>query len=374
MVEFSWYTSFIAVPLAIAGVCLVLRKEFKNRELSYLFLLTGLSCMLIYIYDPSINPDHIWASRRWVTVNIPFIMIMAAFVIHYIYTQIHFTNKKVTNLTACGCAVIIIGYTGYNTLPFAVTPMLKDFDKQYELIVDGLDKDGIYFSNDEGVPGILRYVYGINAYRLRDPNNLDALLSSADHNVYVLNKTNMVNFNPQIDYTNITNHRVHGKYLLPTIGRYPDSTYDHVIDIYLYKAALLNEPADEPMANILPPALFPSRNSVSDDLRISSGDPGFLTYGPYLFIPAGHYTVTMNMELQSYSQDVLGFMDVSTHRGANTPGIIEISTSGLSVNEVVPISLEFTLIDDVSDVEFRLYTGEGTVLQLHDVIISGIRG
>ena len=78
MAEFCFYTSFIAVPMAIFGMYRLLTSKKKGVEGLFLFLLTGLASLIGYIYRPSIVFDHIWASRRWVPVAIPFIIILCA--------------------------------------------------------------------------------------------------------------------------------------------------------------------------------------------------------------------------------------------------------------------------------------------------------
>jgi len=369
MVEFTWYTSFIAIPLAIAGICITLRKSFDARSEAFLFLLAGLSCMLIYIYDPAISPDHIWVSRRWVTVNIPFILIMAAFAVCLLYNRNVTVKKWIPKLTACCCSAVIFVYTGFQTLPFLYTPMLKDFDKQFARIADTLDETAVYFSNDEMVPGILRYVYGINAYWLKEHDNLYDYLKQTQSDTYILNRTNMISFNPQIDFDPLTEHRVSGRYLEASIGSYPKNTYNHVINLHLYKAEIRDGAVDTPKENRLGPASFYSNNSTSDDFRISSGAPGFLAFGPYVPLPAGDYTLTMDLELLTFTQENLGFIDVSANGGTITPAVIDLFASDIYTGEITTITLEFSLNENVTGAEFRLFTTDGTVLQLFEVVI-----
>ena len=71
MIEFCWYISIPAVLLAIYGLYRFLREHGEKVAILFVFFAIGISNLLVYLLWPSITPDHIWASRRWITVCIP---------------------------------------------------------------------------------------------------------------------------------------------------------------------------------------------------------------------------------------------------------------------------------------------------------------
>lgn len=378
MVEFCWYTSFIAVPLAIFGIYSMLRKDFPLREESFLFLMIGLSSMFGYIYRPSISPDHIWVSRRWITVNIPFVIILASYGIYTVYVLLKPRFGKLALAAACGCSLWIFGYTGYHSLPFLTNAMLDKIDSQYASVMRDMDSNALYLTDNGQIAGIMKYVYGLNIYLLRsDISNLSDYLLTKETDVYVISNDSDLSTSPfiNIDYRSVSEFKIGGDFLTQTVGSYPQDTFDWSYDLSLYKLAV-EDIKDIAQKTYVFDLLrhFGSENRQNDsELFISSGNAGFLAFGPYIQLPKGKYDLEMDIRLQNYSQDDVGFVDVAVEEG-NTMIRKDLSSKELYLNGTDSINLEFDLPEKTSLVEFRLYTADGTIMRLDNISLTLISG
>lgn len=87
MVEFCWYCSVMMLPLFLYQLWKTLR-NYQRLLLLFPFLAVGIGCTVVYIYKPGVAPDHIWASRRWVSICYTFITVFAAAGIDGVSTKI----------------------------------------------------------------------------------------------------------------------------------------------------------------------------------------------------------------------------------------------------------------------------------------------
>ncbi len=75
-----WYLGPLAALAALVGTALLLRRALVRRDLPAVpWLLVFLSTSLLYLYDPSITPDQIWAMRRFVPVILPIGAVVATY-------------------------------------------------------------------------------------------------------------------------------------------------------------------------------------------------------------------------------------------------------------------------------------------------------
>lgn len=77
----SWYIGPVALVAGIAGLALLVHRLVRARrpDLRPLpFLLVFGAVSLLYLWRPSIVPDQIWAMRRYATVTIPGLLLLAA--------------------------------------------------------------------------------------------------------------------------------------------------------------------------------------------------------------------------------------------------------------------------------------------------------
>ena len=68
----AWYLGPLLAGAALFGTALIVRRAFARRELATApFLLVFLSTAALYLRDPQISPDQIWAMRRYMPVVLP---------------------------------------------------------------------------------------------------------------------------------------------------------------------------------------------------------------------------------------------------------------------------------------------------------------
>lgn len=68
----AWYLGPIAVAAALFGIALLVRRTLARRDLAAVpFLLVLLSTSGLYLVNPSITPDQVWALRRFVPIVLP---------------------------------------------------------------------------------------------------------------------------------------------------------------------------------------------------------------------------------------------------------------------------------------------------------------
>jgi hypothetical protein len=74
----EWYIGPVALTLAIAGLCVLSWRAIRRGSYTSLvvLLLSGI-ITAHYIWNPSITPDQLWASRRFVTAGLPLLLLAA---------------------------------------------------------------------------------------------------------------------------------------------------------------------------------------------------------------------------------------------------------------------------------------------------------
>lgn len=76
---FAWYLGPVAVALAIAGAAILLARALRKPDAATVVVLAVAGCgTALYLWNPSIAPDQIWAARRFVPVGFPLAGVLAA--------------------------------------------------------------------------------------------------------------------------------------------------------------------------------------------------------------------------------------------------------------------------------------------------------
>jgi 4-amino-4-deoxy-L-arabinose transferase-like glycosyltransferase len=384
MVEFSWYTSFIAIALAIPGIYFSLKKDFHLREEVFLFLLIGLSSMIVYTYNPAVTPDHIWASRRWITVNIPFILIFAAYGIYKLYEVIRLRARYIAIVVFCLCSVWIFGYLTYQSAPFITTTMLRDINRQYSEAIENMDKEAVYFTPIPHVSIILHFVYGFDVYEWG--MSLDIVtekLGFEDRDIYYIVDQRTVPIHTVNTLMPVSAFNIGGDFLDWTRRAYSRDVIDWTHKLLLFEVIekigndVIGFEWTHPFLMYLPSR---NKNMDFDDKLVSNGEPDFLVFGPYVSLDKGHYEVTFDINLYSPVTDEegyieLGFIDVMGDIGTVTilePTLITSENFTTDENNIYSktITLAFTLLSDVEFVEFRMFTYEGVILGINRIALT----
>lgn len=222
LVEFSWYTSAIAIVIAIFGVALSLF-HFEIFKKNLLLFAIGFGYFFVYIYKPSISSDHMWASRRWIDAAIPIILICAS------YALVCFQKK--TKIISVICIISIIGYMLKQDAPFLFKSMMKDLHVAYEEYAANLDDDCIYFTPNGYVASVLRYVYGKSVYIVKNRDLMEEYLKKTGDTIYLIDSNTD---KTDLRYEVICEGGIAYSTLEKTVGKMPKQieTVEHVLNVY----------------------------------------------------------------------------------------------------------------------------------------------
>ncbi len=120
-----WYLGPLAALAALVGTALLLRQALLRRDLHAApWLLVFLSTSLLYLYDPSITPDQIWAMRRFVPVILPVGAVVATYALGLGLRRLHGPVRLVAGGVV---AVLLVAPVLYLDRPFLT---VREFNPQ----------------------------------------------------------------------------------------------------------------------------------------------------------------------------------------------------------------------------------------------------
>lgn len=384
MAEFCFYTSFLAVPMAVFGMYRLLMSKKRETESLFLFFLTGLASLIGYIYRPSIVFDHIWASRRWISVAIPFVMILAAYSIPEIAYALcslmyrlrrkglgetgnesgrsesaelkmqRFLNPQFVIIVAL--SLILAGFGLYQTRAFLFVRMLDKMESGYEELADALDDKTVYYTQNSQIASVLRYVYGENVYMIRDKEKAIIEYVRRDEAFFYIGEPLLQDrFDLDLENRLLSEHQIEGLYLERAYNDYPDSTYQWSIPADIY--ALVNTGSNQKDLNLDALALY---NGTRDELGISSGQtPGWVFFGPYDMIRKGTYTVTIEADLITAAGDEIMKLDVVGNGAQSVFGEAMVRRSDFSTEGKAKIVFTILIPETCLDFELRCLSVDG---------------
>lgn len=102
------YFSLVVAVLAIVGLFILVNKILKEKDKIYLlpFLLISLGLIILYFYDPKITPDHVWASRRFLPVIFPAVIIYSMIALERFDSRLKSTKHKTAYFIVVALLVI----------------------------------------------------------------------------------------------------------------------------------------------------------------------------------------------------------------------------------------------------------------------------
>ncbi len=356
IIEYCWYTSVPLFLLMLVGIVILLEEKKKQADLYYVFLCTGMVCVAAYLINPSITADHIWAARRWVSVNFPVTVLLGCYAWQFLWKRFGKGWKQ---------AGIYAGTAGLSAFllwqcrTFLLTPMLGGLDEQYQELAASLEDDTIYFAWNNEIASTLRYVYGKQVYQVNAAET-EGLLRYLEDNgeLYFVGDFPLYNLN-RMDYQKEVEHYqiMSGLYLEAVMGEYPDSLYRRYYNGNVGK--LVYQPSTR--VNLQEGDLLLQNAEYDGDGNILALEQGgMIFYGPYANLEAGTYRVTLAMEQAE------GYENTFVEMGSvEIPVVVEkqMVTSGETV-------LEFQLDEPVTGFEIRLMTGGSSGLICRSVILE----
>ncbi|WP_108928975.1 glycosyltransferase family 39 protein [Leptospira johnsonii] len=236
--SFIFFVLYVPLLLVLFGIggydLLVFRKQSSG---SLVFLLLGSLLSFVYFYDPSIYPDHYWASRRWVLFPIPFACIMGVLGLYSL-------PIKRQAIKSALIALIFAGYIYHlynrNRLIF-FERMLSGYSEEFERLSVSLPSEkAIYFTKKQDLASPLRYLSGRDTYLIHKTRpfleNASRLIESG-WNVYLIDEDFNLEDGP-ITLEKVDKIHLEGNYPLDTVNRYPDMLLYRGTFLQVYKLGL----------------------------------------------------------------------------------------------------------------------------------------
>ncbi len=164
---------------------------------------------------------------------------------------------------------------------------------------------------------------------------------------------------------------------------FPVLVYKSGIKIIIENNKAMNRPTFEAMlANFLIGGVdqfiihWPENRSTlvgewdGDNLR-STGQAGYLQFGPYITLPVGSYRIEWHGKVEQGLQGNVGSVDVTIGGGTSVlvGAPVNMPTPGDVTQDVLAV-VEFSVDYPIDAVEFRFYVNEKAMVTLSDVVIT----
>lgn len=338
MRQFCWYVTIPAMILLFYGFYRILHKN-QEWEKYLLFLAIGFSNLIAYIIRPSISPDHIWMSRRWIFICIPFVLMMAA----YGVSRLGKTNHKGSYAVQGVISLLIAGTLLVQGRGFLTEKMYDGMDEQYLETAEQLEDDKIYLTTNTSLAGSYRFLYGKNVFLLK--NSTDRLQDylQKQETYYIGNIGELDLFHVQAE--ELSEQRIEGTFLEKTTEHFPKTLCTEEMDASVYRLKAADRTEIE-----IPMSVFTiAEGSQRSANVIEAEDAGYVFWGPYMKLEEGRYKAVFSIDAAE-----------------ETKGKCEIAMGGtlLAEKEIAgnkEVELEFSVEGAGEGIEFRLQTEGGAV-------------
>ena len=358
MIEFCWYTSVPMVLLAMYGLYRVFKDKQEESEPYFTFFFICLASIFVYIISPSVAADHIWAGRRWITANIPFVILMGAYGITMIRLKKQNVQRFIQGIAALGVG----GFMLFQSRPFLFTHIMEDLDLQYEELAQKLSDEIVYFTTDQQIASYLRYAYGKQVYLMSEEKqeNYTDFVKQQGSFYYIGSESALGSARYYCNYVEEPIHcTLSGMYLEKTVGRFPRALYERKLPASIYHM----EYGYNPVISLGEDEIQTENGSYDKDGAIRADETrGILFYGPYLSLEAGSYEFSMDVEGQNLEN---AMVEISSNAGENVFASAEISQAG-------KVSVTFTLETAESGIETRMWVGENSGIVCRNLEIRQI--
>lgn len=308
--EFGYYICPLMYIFFLAGIFILVgnlsRNEGHGKKIM-LFYGFGMASLILYTVNPSISSDHFWMSRRWVSINFPFIMMLSSYAVSRIF---NLKTKKIidkvllTGVTLIGLGIILFAMAGKDTLIYNKS-YLKEYPSQYEAIAEDLPDNEIILTPNSDVASILRFIYGKEVYLIEWGTGIEEiseLASKYGKNIYYLGGSVMSFYGEDCWNENLC---LKGRFPEITFSEYPKE--DEEI-FYSFNLKKLNSKADILINNNRSLDIMPGlvmKNGVIENDVIFGEKEGVLFCGPFLQLPKGKYEYRLDIETEGSGELLL---------------------------------------------------------------------
>lgn len=338
--EFCYYTSVLAIPLALWGLYRTFWQQADRRERFLPFFFIGGSNLFVYLWRPSISADHIWASRRWVTAAIPFVLVLAAYGI----SRLRLARwPRYRRWAQGGCVLVIGAYLLWQCRGFLLTPMWSGIAGDYQVVAETLDDETLYLTTNTETASVFHVVCHKNVRLLEDdPVALKEYLQDNGSLNYLGDSRDLDLLEVQCEL--LGEGSVGGKMLEETYGHVPGRWIDRTYTCNRYLVTLRSLDTPQPIEL----TRFFTTPEVAELVEgvgiVGTGAEGHLLYGPYCTLLPGEYEVVftltgdpdapLTLEAVAGNQQML---DTVTATGAQE------------------LRLHFSIDEPTAEIEFRLH-------------------
>lgn len=369
LVELFWYVSVIAVPLFFYGLWEI-AGEVQRRKEVLLFLAIGLSNFLVYIYKPAVASDHLWASRRWVSVVFPFILIVVAWGVSRL-SRILRLNEKVVGRLCSVLVVLLAGYAVYQDRLFLFEPMLSELPGQYDELEEQLDDNTLYIAEQSHFASILRFVYGKNVVVLKENSSKEIYNYLQGDNRAVFYIGNIGAIKGELNRTCLYEHELKGTYINQTVGEYPSEIMKIGGATNIYRIEAVDDAIDigqgmwaERTVGLERMHFMEGAVKLEDGYK-SDENAGYFMYGPYWHLREGNYYVEFELEAEkSLTNQSIGFVEVTCDAGQV---ILEQRMLKYGELDQGAVRIDFSVDQDMDYVEFRVYKNKGCIVKIRGI-------
>lgn len=150
LVDLGAYLSPLNLLLAGIGILYLLRDSLRGAASFNLFIGASSVFSLLYLYDPSVSPDHIWKMRRFTPMVIPAIIILSAVGADLVFSKIQRFNT-VSKCVGLITAAILISHFYKSTSALAFTKLNDGFASFTDQIANAIP-EGAVIITDVDIP------------------------------------------------------------------------------------------------------------------------------------------------------------------------------------------------------------------------------
>jgi len=141
----TWYVGGVTVLLAFIGLIMVVRKMCVSQNILYISLVAVVGgAAIVYLNVPSITPDHIWASRRFLPVVIPGVIVLAVYTLasmESVKQKLPQSIRRHVTPALFGLFSMCLVATAITTQPFVATRTYDNQLTQVEQVCDVLPEN-----------------------------------------------------------------------------------------------------------------------------------------------------------------------------------------------------------------------------------------
>jgi hypothetical protein len=147
----AWYLGLPALAAGVAGWAWMTREVVAHRIGRLVpFLMTFSGLTVLYVWKPSITPDHIWADRRFLPVVLPGMLLCAAWLLDRLWARAGTGGRaSAVRVAVVAAAVAVVALPALRTLPVAGLHEEAGFAAEVTAMCDRLGDDAALLLLDE---------------------------------------------------------------------------------------------------------------------------------------------------------------------------------------------------------------------------------